>query len=68
MELQIFSTTLNDKFKRADRVIDTIQHSTNTLLLASDMVKTTIVPIISQVGGLGVGIKAILNFFKAKRH
>lgn len=69
MELQILSTTLNDKFKRADRVIDTIQHSTNTLLMASDMVKSTLVPIISQVGGLGVGIKAILNFLKTtKRH
>ena len=67
MELQILTTTLNDKLKRTDRIIDTIQHSSNTLLLATDMVKSTLVPVVAQVGGLSTGIKAIISFFKAAK-
>jgi uncharacterized protein YoxC len=67
MELQILSTTLNDKLKRTDRIIDTIQHSSNTLLMATDMVKSTLLPIVTQVGGLSTGIKAIISFFKAAK-
>ena len=67
MELQILSTTLNDKLKRTDRIIDTIQHSSNTLLMATDMVKSTIVPVVSQVGGLSKGIKAIISFFQTAK-
>lgn len=70
MELQILSTTLNDKLKRTDRIIDTIQHSSNTLLMATDMVKSTLLPVVSQVGGLCTGIKAIISFFQStkRRH
>lgn len=67
MELQILSSTLNDKLKRTDRIIDTIQHSSNTLLMATDMVKSTLLPVVSQVGGLSTGIKAIISFFKAAK-
>ena len=67
MELQILSTTLNDKLKRTDRVIDTIQQSTNSLLVATDMVKNSVVPVISQVASFSAGIRAVLNFFKTTK-
>ena len=67
MELQILSTTLNDKLKRTDRIIDTIQHSSNALLVATDMVKSTVMPVVSHVGGLSTGIKAIISFFQAAK-
>lgn len=64
MELQILSATANDKLKRTDRILDNIQHASNTLLMASDMVRSTLVPVVAQVGGLVTGIKTVINFFK----
>ena len=69
MEMQILSTTINDKLKRTDRIIDTVQQSTNTLMVAADMLKTNIIPVVAQVSGLIAGVKAIAHFLKTtKRH
>ena len=69
MELQILTTNLNSKIKRTDRVLDTLQQTSSTVLRATDMIKSTISPAIAQVGGMTAGAKAVLAFFKAlKKH
>lgn len=62
-ELQILSITLNSKVEKTDRIIKTVQHSADTLLLSSRMVKDIAVPVLAQIGGFRAGVKAFTNFF-----
>ncbi len=61
-ELQILSATLNDKAEKSDKVIRTLKHSADTLKLATDLIKDTVIPVVASAGGLRAGIKAFTYF------
>lgn len=56
-ELQVLSLSLTDKVEKTDAVIETAKHSADTVLMASQMLRDTVRPFISTVGGLGAGFK-----------
>lgn len=62
-ELEILSTTLNAKLEKTDRIIKTVQHSADILLLSSKMVKDIAIPVMTQIGGFRAGVKAFTHFF-----
>ena len=62
-ELEVLATNLNDKVKKTDKIIDTVQDSAYTLLKASNMVKGTTIPLVAQISGIRAGLKAFTYFF-----
>ena len=61
-EIQILSISLNDKLEKTDAVIYTAQKSADTLLTTTTMLKETVRPFITQIGGFSAGIMAFSNF------
>ncbi len=61
-EFRILSASLNGKVEQTDVVLETAQKSADTLLLATTMVKDSVKPFITTVGGVGAGIKAFSYF------
>ncbi|MBU0729493.1 MAG: DUF948 domain-containing protein [Proteobacteria bacterium] len=67
LELKRLTRSLNEKIDRTDVIIDTVKQSSDTLLLTTNILKNTITPLITQVGGFTAGVRAFLHFFaKAK--
>ena len=62
-ELQTLASSLNDKVGKTDQVIDTMKHSADTLLLTSNILKNTVSPIVTQVGGFYAGLRTFSHFF-----
>ncbi len=63
VELQTLSSSLNNKIVKTDAIIDTVQQSADTLLITSNILKNTVMPLITQVGGFGAGLRAFISFF-----
>jgi len=68
VELQLLSTSINHKLDDIEQVIRTARHATENFLLASNLVKKTLLPIITQVGGFSAGLLAIANLLRRKHH
>ena len=62
-ELEALSIVLYDKVDRSDRIFETVQQSADTLLLASNMVRETVLPVVTNVGGFAAGVRAFSHFF-----
>lgn len=63
-EIQILSISLSDKLEKTDAVIYTAQKSADILLTTTTMLKETISPFITQLGGFSAGIMAFSHFLK----
>lgn len=61
-EIQILSISLSDKLEKTDAVIYTAQKSADTLLATAAMLRETVRPFITQVGGFSAGIMAFSHF------
>ncbi len=61
-EIQLLSISLSDKLEKMDAVIYTAQKSADTLLTTSTMLKETVRPFITQIGGFSAGIMAFSHF------
>lgn len=67
-ELQLLTTSINHKLSEVERIIHTARHATENFLLASNLVKKTLLPVITQVGGFSAGLLAIANLLRRKHH
>lgn len=61
-EIQCLSISLNDKLERTDAVIYTAQRSADMLLTTTAMLKETVRPFITQIGGFSAGVMAFSHF------
>lgn len=62
-ELQSLSENINGKLAETDEIINTARHAGESLLITSNLIKTALTPFITNVGGIGSGLRAFLNFF-----
>lgn len=68
VELQLMSTSINHKLDEVEQVIRTARHATENFLLASSLVKKTLLPVITQVGGFSAGLLAIVKLLRGRTH
>jgi ABC-type transporter Mla subunit MlaD len=61
-EIQLVSISIGDKLDKTDAVIYTAQKSADTLLTTSTMIKETVRPFITQIGGFSAGVMAFSHF------
>ena len=61
-EIQLLSISLSDKLEKTDAVIYTAQKSADTLLTTTAMLKETVRPFITQIGGFSAGVMAFSHF------
>jgi len=61
-EIQLLSISLSDKLEKTDAVIFTAQKSADILLTTATMLKETVRPFITQLGGFSAGIMAFSHF------
>jgi len=61
-ELRILSITLNEKVEQTDAVIQTARMSAETLLTASSLLKETVLPVVTNIGGFSAGLKTFSHF------
>lgn len=67
-ELDTLSTSINKKLDEADVVINTLRMAGESLLLTSNLFRRTVAPFITQLGGLGSGVRAFLSFLSLPSH
>jgi len=67
-EVQLLSNSINHKLDDIEQVIRTARHATENFLMASNLVKKTLLPVITQVGGISAGLLAIANLLRKKHH
>ncbi len=63
IELQKLTSSLNDKVNKTDQIIETVKQSSDTLLITTHILKNTVTPLATQVGGFYAGVKAFTHFF-----
>ena len=61
-EIQLLSISFSDKLEKTDAVIYTAQKSADTLLTTTTLIKETVRPFITQIGGFSAGIMAFSQF------
>ena len=61
-ELNTLSGSINKKLDETDTVIRSLRLAGESLLLTSNLFRRTVSPVITQVGGIGSGIRAFLSF------
>jgi len=61
-KIQGLSVSLNDKLEKTDAVIYTAQRSADMLLTTTAMLKETVRPFISHLGGFSAGVMAFSHF------
>lgn len=61
-ELRALTATMNQKVDKVDAVIDSVQDTGLILQSTAVMLKKSVVPVISHVGGLGAGISAFVHY------
>ena len=61
-EIQILAISLSDKLEKTDAVIYTAQKSAETLLTTTTLIKETVSPFITTLGGFSAGIMAFSHF------
>jgi len=62
-EIQLLSISLSDKLEKTDAVIYTAQRSAEALLTTTTLIKETVRPFITTLGGVSAGIMAFSHFF-----
>ena len=62
-EIQLLSLSLSDKVEKTDAVIYTAQRSAETLLSTTTLIKETVRPFVTTLGGVSAGIMAFSHFF-----
>ena len=62
-ELQSLSENIHTKITESEEIINTARHAGESLLITSSLIKTALTPLITNVGGIGSGLRAFLNFF-----
>ena len=67
-ELQKMSVSIKDKAEKTDAIIDIAMHSVNTLHSTSNMLKGTVTPFITHVGGISAGLATFAHFFNRSRN
>jgi uncharacterized protein YoxC len=67
-ELQILSSSVNHKLDEVEHILRTAKHASENFLLASSLVKKTLLPVITQVGGITAGLLTIANFVRKRHH
>lgn len=67
-ELEILSASLTGKIEQTDRIIGTLQHSADTLMLTSNMVQDTMRPLITNLGGITAGVRAFGQYLFRPRN
>jgi uncharacterized protein YoxC len=67
-ELRILSSSINHKLHETEQIIRTARHATENFLLASSLVKKTLLPVITQVGGFSAAVLAITSLLRKKHH
>jgi len=66
-DLRELSVSLNDKVEKTDAIINMARHSVDTLHNTSNMLKSTVTPIITNVGGISAGIATFAHFLNKSR-
>jgi len=61
-EIQTLTLSLHDKLEKTDTVIYTAQKSADTLLTTATMLRETVRPFITQIGGFNAGVMAFSHF------
>ncbi len=61
-EIQLLSLSINNKLKNIDAAIYTAQRSADTLLSTTTILKETVSPFITQIGGFSAGIMTFAHF------
>jgi uncharacterized protein YoxC len=61
-EVQILSISLSDKVEKTDAVIYTAQRSAEALLTTTTLIKETVRPFVTTLGGVSAGIMAFSHF------
>jgi uncharacterized protein YoxC len=61
-ELQILTTSINQKVDKIDATIDIIQDTGAILRSTAGTFKQTVVPVIAQASSLGAGIRAFVQY------
>jgi uncharacterized protein YoxC len=63
-ELQILTTSINDKVARTDNLFTEIGEASHIVSATSAILKDNISPLLIQLAGVTSGIKAFTTFFK----
>jgi len=61
-EIQLVSISLSDKLEKTDEIIYTAQKSADILLTTTSLIKETVRPFITQIGGFSAGIMGFSHF------
>lgn len=62
-EMQSLSENIHTKINESEEIINTARHAGESLMITSSLIKTALTPVITNVGGIGSGLRAFLNFF-----
>lgn len=66
-EVELLAASLSGKIEQTDRVIETLEHAADALLLTSTLVKEMVRPVITNIGGLSAGIRTFAQFLFRSR-
>ena len=67
-ELNTLSGSINRKLDETEVVIKTLRVAGESLLLTSNLFRKTVSPVITQMGGIGSGLKAFLSLLSLTSH
>jgi len=62
-ELQTLTSSINEKVEKIDPVIETVEATGYILRGTAAMIKQSVIPIVSEVGGLSAGIRTFIHYF-----
>jgi uncharacterized protein YoxC len=61
-ELRTLTIAMEQKMDKVDGVLDTVQDTGDILRTTAIMLKKSVIPVISHVGGLGAGISTFIHY------
>lgn len=67
-EVELLSASLAGKVDQTDKAFEALRQSADTLLLASNLVKEAVRPVVTNIGGLSAGIKTFTSFLFRSRN
>ena len=68
IEIHHLSNSINNKLDEMEQSIHNFRHASENFLLTSNLVKKTLAPFITQVGGISAGVLAIAHLIRSKHH
>lgn len=63
-EVEAVTETINRKSKKVDEIILNVRDASETILVTSKIFRKTLLPVITNVGGVTSGIKTFMHFLK----